>query len=111
LNPSLNPLKQESNIISSNPSENKIIQYVTNRVNDSIKQGTKIESLSSYIDRVVRSLERKAIYAEKIRVMKLQKQRENEAGIIKESHAIPFYNWLKDKNISNSNELDEMGVY
>lgn len=117
LNPSLNPLKQESNIINSNPSENKIIQYIHNRVHDSIKQGTKIEYLSSYIDRIFRSLERKAIYAENMRVMKLQEQREEESrrlaeelGITKKLDA-PFYNWLETKNTSNSKELDELGIY
>lgn len=104
LNPSLNLLKQESNInINHSLENNKIVQYVVNRVQDSIKQGTKIQFLSSYIDRVVRSLEQQALYAENMRLMKLRKQQEQELsrlaeelGIKKSKKPIPFYNWLNE---------------
>lgn len=91
-------LKQESNNIHSN---NEIVQYVVNRVNDSIKQGIKIKYLSSYIDRIVRSLEWQSLYAENERqkAMRKRQQEENEKFRreylgIKDKPA-PFYNWLK----------------
>jgi len=97
------PKKQESNIYKS---DNKIVQYVVNRVNDSIKQGTKITYLSSYIDRVMSSLERQAIYAENRRQTAIRKQREEEQskklkellGIEEQPYQrkVPFYNWLEN---------------
>jgi DNA-binding Lrp family transcriptional regulator len=93
------PKKQESNINIGNP---KIVQFVVNRVNDSIKKGTRINYLSSYIDRVVRSLEWKALYAENRRQQALRKQQqaENDQFIqerlgVKKSEPLPFYNWLE----------------
>lgn len=80
MNPSLNPLKQESNNNISNPKYEKVVEYVVNRVNDSIKQGTKIKYLSSYIDRIVRSLEIQAIYDENMRLKQQQKQRQEESS-------------------------------
>ena len=91
--------KQESNNIS-NPSHNKIVQYVINRVQDSIKQGTKITFLSSYIDRIVHSLEQQALYAENMRLNKLRKQQEQELSRLAEKLGIKqarkpiFYDWL-----------------
>lgn len=91
--------KQESNII--NLSNNKIIQYVVNRVQDSVKQGTKITFLSSYIDKLVRSLEKQALYAENTRLNNLKKQQEQklsqlaeELGIKQTQKPVPFYDWL-----------------
>lgn len=96
-------LKQESNIIYNNFQENKVVQYVLNRVQDSINQGTKIKYLSAYVDRVVRSLERQAIFAENMRLEKEKKQREQEASKnlhtllnLEERKPIPFYNWLEE---------------
>jgi hypothetical protein len=92
------PLKQERDIIS----DNKIIQYVTNRVNDTMKKGTRIKYLSSYIDRVVRSLEWQSLYAENNRQKAIKKQQqEKNLKVIRElkgikEEPIPFYNWLEN---------------
>jgi hypothetical protein len=92
--------KQENNNIYSNLSQNKIVQYVINRVEDSIKQGTKIKYLSSYIDRVVRSLEIQSLYTENERLKQQQKQREEKSFLlaeelgIKKQRELPFYDWL-----------------
>lgn len=97
------PKKQESNIYIGH---NKVVQYVVNRVNDSIKQGTKIPYLSSYIDRIVRSLENQAVFEEAARQAAARKKREEEASKrIKEllnnkepkeyQRKVPFYNWLE----------------
>jgi HTH domain len=93
------PLKQESN---NTISDNKIVQFVVNRVNDSIKKGTRIKYLSSYIDRMVRSLEWQALYAENRRqqAIKKQQQEENSKFIrewlgVKKPEPLPFYNWLE----------------
>lgn len=89
------PKKQESN------SNNKIIQYVVNRVNDSINKGTRIKYLSSYIDRMVRSLEWQALYAENRRKQALKQQQQEESAkrfkelLGKKEEPIPFYNWLE----------------
>jgi DNA-binding Lrp family transcriptional regulator len=92
------PLKQEKNI---NINDNKIVQYVVNRVNDSINKGTRIKYLSSYIDRMVRSLEWQALYAENRRQKAVKKQQQEEnVKVIREilglkKKEIPFYNWLE----------------
>ncbi|MBT2734111.1 DeoR family transcriptional regulator [Bacillus sp. ISL-7] len=92
------PKKQERDI---NISNNKIVQYVVNRVNDSINKGNRIKYLSSYIDRMVRSLEWQALYAENRRQKTIRKQQEEEnAKVIREilglkKKEIPFYNWLE----------------
>lgn len=92
------PKKQENNITIS---DNKIVQFVLNRVNDSIKKGTRIKYLSSYIDRIVRSLEWQALYAENRRQQALRKQQQEEnAKLIQEfgvmeTEPVPFYNWLE----------------
>jgi DNA-binding Lrp family transcriptional regulator len=94
---SLPSLKQESN----NISDNKIVQYVVNRVNDSINKGTRIKYLSSYIDRMVRSLEWQSLYAENRRQKAIRKQQQEEnAKVIREivglkEQKVPFYNWLE----------------
>lgn len=93
------PKKQERDI---NKGNNKIVQYVVNRVNDSIKKGTRINYLSSYIDRIVRSLEWQALYAENRRQQALKKQQEAQNTKIiqdffgiKKPETVPFYNWLE----------------
>ena len=94
---SLPSLKQESN----NINDNKIVQYVVNRINDSIKKGTRITYLSSYIDRMVRSLEWQSLYAENRRQKEIRKQQQEEnAKVIREivglkEQKVPFYNWLE----------------
>lgn len=104
-------LKQESNYIYSNLSDNKIIQYVVNRIQDSIKQGTKIKYLSSYIDKIVHSLEKQSLYAENERLKQLQKQRAAESARlaeelgIKKQQQFPFYNWLEDSHSSYERNL------
>ncbi|QDZ88737.1 hypothetical protein [Priestia megaterium] len=94
------PKKQESN---NNISDNIIVDYVVNRVRDSISKGTKIKYLSSYIDRVVSSLEWQSLYAENRRQEALRKQREEELSKIgksilgtEEQPKVPFYNWLEN---------------
>lgn len=99
------PLKQEkNNIHSSIIHEDKIVQYVSNRIKDTRKNGTMITYLSSYVDRIVRSLERQALLAENARIEKDKKKREEERkqlaielGIIKGSE--PGFN---DGQVSNA---------
>ncbi|MDK8747729.1 hypothetical protein QP810_10925 [Streptococcus agalactiae] len=93
------PKKQESNIYTSN---NKIVQYVVNRVNDSIKKGTRIKYMSSYIDTMVTKLEWQALYFENNRQIKVQEQihnnlYENVKDMLenKPVKKVPFYNWLQ----------------
>ena len=97
-----NTKKQESNNIN-NPSHNKIVQFVANRVQDSIKTGTKIKYLSSYINKLMQSLENQALYAENMRQVKLKQQQQaafsklaEELGVKKTKKQIPFYDWLND---------------
>ncbi|MBA9029398.1 HTH domain-containing protein [Peribacillus huizhouensis] len=88
------PLKQESNIYIS---DNHIMQAIYNRVNDAIKDGTTIKFLSSYVDRIFRSLEKQAIYAENIRLVAKKKQHEKEAyEFFYKPKEVPFYNWLEE---------------
>ena len=88
------PLKQESNIYISN---NQVIQAVYNRVNDAIKDGTTIKFLSSYVDRIFRSLEKQALYAENMCFLAKRKQREKEAReFFNKPKEVPFYNWLEE---------------
>lgn len=93
------PKKQEKDI---NISNNTIIQYVINRVNDSIKKGTRITYLSRYVDQIITNMERQAIFAENNRqnANKKQQQEENSRFIQKwlgnkKPEPVPFYNWLE----------------
>jgi hypothetical protein len=91
-------LKQEINKYIKNPQESKIIQYVTNRIHDAMKTGT-ITFLSSYVDRIVRTLEQTAIFEANKREQTKIKQREaaaKEFAIImnKVKHPVK-YNWLE----------------
>lgn len=85
--------KQESNIyISDNP----IMKAVFNRVTDAIKEGSTITYLSSYVDRVFRSLERQALHMENNRQKAMRKKREEEARkCLNPVKNVPFYNWLE----------------
>lgn len=74
----LSTLKQETNNYRKNHQEGKIIQYVTNRIKDAMKTG-KITFLSSYVDRVVRSLEQTAIFEANKREKAKIKKREAAA--------------------------------
>lgn len=93
------PEKQESNIYKQ---ANKIAQYVINRVNDSIKKGTRITYTSSYIDKIVTKLEWQALYAENNRQIKAKQQAHNESyekvkGMLGKEPVKPvFYNWLEN---------------
>lgn len=91
-------LKQESNKYIKNLQEAKIIQYVTNRINDAMKTGT-ITFLSSYVDRIVRSLEQTAIFETNKREQAKIKQREaaaREFAIKMNKIKQPVkYNWLE----------------
>ncbi|MFP7474452.1 hypothetical protein SFC55_26045 [Niallia taxi] len=92
------PEKQESTIYKQS---NKIIQYVTNRVNDSIKRGTRIKYLSSYVDTLVTKLEWQALYAENNRQIKAKQQAHSESYenvkdmLVKKPVKPVFYNWLE----------------
>lgn len=95
---SLPSLKQENN----NISDHKIIQYISTRVKDSINKGTTIKYLSSYINRIVTSLERQAIYAENRQLTALRNQQQAESTLfiqellgVKKTEPVPFYNWLE----------------
>jgi hypothetical protein len=91
-------LKQESNKYKKNPQEGKTIQYVMNRINDAMKTGT-ITFLSSYVDRIVRSLEQTAIFEANKREQAKIKQRETAAkkfAIKMNKIKQPVkYNWLE----------------
>lgn len=67
--------KQESN---NNISDNTVIQYIYNRVQDAVNKGTTIKYLSSYINRVVTSLEKQALYAENMRQNAIKKKVQRE---------------------------------
>jgi hypothetical protein len=87
------PSKQESTIYIS---DNQIMKAVFNRVNDAVKDGTTIKYLSSYVDRIFRSLEKQALYAENRRQVAMRKKRENEAHeFFNKPKEVPFYNWLE----------------
>ena len=93
------PKKQESNIYKQT---NKIAQYVMNRVNDSIKKGTRITYMSRYIDTIVTKLEWQALYAENNRQIKAKQQAHSESyekvkGMLGKEPVKPiFYNWLEN---------------
>ncbi|WP_428909065.1 hypothetical protein [Niallia sp. Krafla_26] len=65
------PKKQENNI-------NKVVRYVSNKIMDVVNKGITINYLSSYVDTVVRSEERKALYYENMRLEKAKQQQEQE---------------------------------
>lgn len=72
------------------------MKAVYNRVKDPIKEGSTITYISSFVDRVFRSLEQKALYAEYNRHKALRKKREEEAReFLNPVKEVPFYNWLK----------------
>jgi hypothetical protein len=76
----------------------QIMEAVFNRVNDAVKDGTTIKYLSSYsyVDRIFRSLEKQALYAENRRQVAMRKKRENEAHeFFNKPKEVPFYNWLE----------------
>ena len=84
--------KQESN----NISDNKIMKAVFNRVQDAIKEGSTITYLSSYVDRVFRSMERQALHMENNRQKALRKKREEEARkFLNPIKDVPLVNWLE----------------
>lgn len=92
--------KQERNI---NIGNDRIAQYIFNRVQDSVKQGTKIKYLSSYINKIVRSLEKQALYDENMKQMKAKKDNETylsnlaiELGIRKQNTEPILYDWLNE---------------
>jgi hypothetical protein len=87
------PSKQESN---NNISDNKIMKAVFNRVTDAIKEGSTITYLSSYVDRVFRSMERQALHMENNRLKALREKRKKEADrAFNTRKDVPFYNWLE----------------
>lgn len=84
--------KQESD----NISDNKIMKAVFNRVQDAIKEGSTITYISSYVDRVFRSMERQALHMENNRQKALRKKREEEARkFLNPIKDVPLVNWLE----------------
>ncbi|MBT2719044.1 hypothetical protein [Bacillus sp. ISL-57] len=82
--------KQESN----NINDNKIMKAVFNRVQDAIKEGSTITYISSYVDRVFRSMERQALHMENNRQKALRKKREDEARkFLNPIKDVPFWDW------------------
>ncbi|WP_454216397.1 hypothetical protein, partial [Peribacillus sp. JNUCC 23] len=90
---SIPSLKQDSN----NISNNKIVQYVVNRVNDAMKDGSTIKFVSSYVDRVFRSLEQQALLEAHRHDNAIRKKREKESltYLTPKPKEVPFYNWLE----------------
>ncbi|WP_057915866.1 hypothetical protein [Peribacillus muralis] len=85
-------IKQESN----NISDNKIMKAVFNRVQDAIKEGSTITYISSYVDRVFRSMERQALHMENNRQKALRKKREDAAReFLNPIKDVPFWDWLE----------------
>ncbi|SFD03496.1 hypothetical protein SAMN05443252_1179 [Bacillus sp. OV322] len=82
--------KQESN----NINKQAISQAILNRVNDAIKEGTTIKYISSYIDRVFRSIENQALHDANNRQVAIKKKREKES-LAALQNDVPFYNWLE----------------
>ncbi|MFE4430986.1 hypothetical protein ACFRH9_29140 [Peribacillus butanolivorans] len=84
-------IKQESN----NISDSQIIKAVFNRVQDAIKEGSTITYISSYVDRVFRSMESQALHMENNRQKALRKKREEEARkFLNPIKDVPLVNWL-----------------
>ena len=84
--------KQESN----NISDNKIMKADFNRVQDAIKEGSTITYISSYVDRVFRSMERQALHMENNRQKALRKKREDAAReFLNPIKDVPFWDWLE----------------
>jgi hypothetical protein len=86
-------IKQENN----NISDNKIMKAVFNRVQDAIKEGSTITYISSYVDRVFRSMERQALHMENNRQKAARKKREEEARkFLNPIKDVPFWDWLEN---------------
>jgi hypothetical protein len=80
----------------------KVVQFVMNRIQDSMKKGKTIHYLSSYVNRIVTSLEQQAIYDENLRQIKAKKKEhaslyQEVKGLlgIHKPEPVPFYNWLE----------------
>ena len=72
------------------------MKAVYNRVTDAIKEGSTITYISSYVDKVIRSMERQALHMENNRQKALRKKREKEAReFLNPVIEVPFYNWLE----------------
>ncbi|KOR76534.1 hypothetical protein AM232_26145 [Bacillus sp. FJAT-21352] len=72
------------------------MKAVFNRIQDAIKEGSTITYISSYVDRVFRSLEQKALYAENNRQKALRKKREKETReFLNPIKDVPLVNWLE----------------
>ncbi|TKH02734.1 hypothetical protein FC682_20935 [Peribacillus simplex] len=85
--------KQESN----NISDNKIMKAVFNRVQDAIKEGSTITYISSYVDRVFRSMESQALHMENNRQKAKRKKREDQArAFLNPIKEVPLWNWLEN---------------
>ncbi|MDR4928917.1 hypothetical protein [Peribacillus simplex] len=63
---------------------------------DAIKEGSTITYISSYVDKVFRSMERQALHMENNRQKALRKKREEESRkLINPVKEVPFYNLLE----------------
>lgn len=92
-------LKQESN---NNINQNEIAKYIMYKLNDAIQnKGTVIKYMSSYVEKVFRSLQKQALYDENIKQHNLRKNKEMERQkklqelIEREEPKIEFFDWTK----------------
>ena len=93
----LRPIKQELNNNISDINNNKIMKYIYNRVMDSTKEGSTISYLSSFVDKVFRTEERKALYEEVRRQDTIRRKKVEEARkFFNPVKDFPLYNWLED---------------
>ncbi|MGE8082138.1 DeoR family transcriptional regulator [Peribacillus loiseleuriae] len=87
------PKKQESNIYIS---DNSIMKAVYNRVNDAIKDGTTIQYISSYVNKVFKSLEQQALLeAHRQDKARREKRQEESRNALNPRKDVPFWNWLE----------------
>lgn len=96
---SLPSLKQESNNISNQ--EDLLKRFADLKIQDIIKKGVTVKYISSYINKLFKSLESQSLnYANELVREKRKKQQERASKWFKEANGIkeepaPFYNWLK----------------
>lgn len=93
-------LKQESN---NNINENDITKYIMYKIKDATKnKQIVIKYVSSYVGKILRSLEKQALYHENLKQRNYRKQLDEKVGeslretLELSSERIPFYNWLEE---------------
>lgn len=116
MNHSFESLKQERDYYykdkSENPQDEKINQYVANRVKDAIKKGVTIKCLSSYVDKIFRSIERQALIAAEIeKNKKLQAENKRRQEIFREAKWEAAAKTEFRKPDASKDELNELGIF